>query len=135
MSESAEILFTNEAFYHIFRNRDLGAMDELWARRTPVVCVHPGWKALTTREAVMESWRGVLSNPDAPPIACRAPRACVKGALGFVVCYEIVGQGVLVATNVFAREDGTWRMVHHQAGPCGVLPEELDAEPPPEPMQ
>ncbi len=49
MSESAEILFANETFYHVFRTRDLGAMDELWARRAPVVCVHPGWQALTTR--------------------------------------------------------------------------------------
>ncbi len=43
MSENAEILFTNETFYHVFRSRDLCAMDAIWARRAPVVCVHPGW--------------------------------------------------------------------------------------------
>ena len=135
MSENAEILFTNETFYHVFRTRDLGAMDDLWARRAPVVCAHPGWQALTTREAVMESWRGILSNPDAPPIACRAPRAYVEGGLGFVVCYEVVGESVLVATNIFAREDGAWKMVHHQAGPCRAAPGEIEAEAPHGPMQ
>ena len=42
MSENAEILFTNETFYHVFRTRDLGAMDAPWARRAPVACVPPG---------------------------------------------------------------------------------------------
>ena len=135
MSESAELLFANETFYHAFHGRDMEAMDALWARHGPVVCVHPGWQALMTRAAVMESWRGILSGPDAPSIACRKPRAQVKGELGFVVCYELVGQGVLVATNVFAREDGAWKMVHHHAGPCGSPPADLAKEPPAAPMQ
>lgn len=135
MSETAELLFANEAFYHVFRSRDPAAMDELWARRTPVACVHPGWQALMGREAVMESWRGILSNPEAPSLDCRAPRARVIGELGFVVCYEVLGPNVLVATNLFLREDGAWRMVHHHAGPCGVPPAELAEAPPAEPMQ
>jgi len=32
------------------------------------------------------------------------------------VCYEVLEGGFLAATNVFVREDGAWRMVHHQAG-------------------
>ena len=135
MSESAAVLFANEAFYHAFHSRDLEAMDDLWARQASVVCIHPGWQALTLREAVMKSWRGILANPDAPPIQCRAPRAHIQGGLGVVVCYEVLGNSVLVATNMFAREDGAWKMVHHQAGPCGTPPQELEEEPPPEPMQ
>ncbi len=30
---------------------------------------------------------------------------------------EAVGGGYLVATNIFIREAGAWKMVHHQAGP------------------
>ncbi len=135
MIRSAEILFANDAFYQVFRSRDIGAMERLWARRLPVVCVHPGWRALMDREAVMESWRGILSNPEAPAIACRAARAQVIGELGLVVCYEIIGADVLVATNAFAREGGACRMVLHQAGPCGVPPRDIEEEPPPEPLQ
>ncbi len=135
MTETAELLFANEAFYHVFRGRDLAAMDDLWARGAPVVCVHPGWQALMTREAVMESWDGILSNPEAPKVDCRGARAHLLGKLGVVLCYEIIGGSVLTATNLFLREDGAWRMVHHHAGPCGTPPPELAEQSPEEPMQ
>ena len=56
MSEHAAVNFANEAFYVAFSTRDLEAMDALWARQAPVTCIHPGWNALTGRDAVMESW-------------------------------------------------------------------------------
>jgi SnoaL-like domain len=34
-----------------------------------------------------------------------------------ITCEEELGSGTLVATNIFAKEDGVWRIVHHQAGP------------------
>ncbi len=135
MSDTAELLFANEAFYHVFRSRDLAAMEALWARRAPIACVHPGWHALNTREAVMESWEGILSNSEAPVIDCRGAHAHLVGELGIVICYEIIGRSVLIATNIFLREDGAWRMVHHHAGPCGTPPPELAEDPPEEPMQ
>ncbi len=135
MSESAELLFANDAFYQFFRVRDVKGMDGLWARAAPVACIHPGWQALTTRRAVMRSWRRILDNPDAPEVVCRAPRATFRGGLGFVICYEVIGKAVLVATNVFVREDGAWKMIHHQAGPCGTPPAELDEEPEPRALQ
>jgi hypothetical protein len=135
MSDTAELSFANETFYHVFRGRDLAAMDDLWARRAPVACVHPGWHALGTREAIMESWNNILSNPEAPAVDCRAARARLVGGLGIVICYEVLGPSVLVATNVFLREDGAWRMVHHHAGPCSARPPELAEEPAEEPIQ
>ena len=83
----------------------------------------------------MESWDGILSNPKAPNVDCRGARAHLLGALGVVLCYEIIGGSVLTATNLFLREDGAWRMVHHHAGPCGTPPAELAEEPPEEPIQ
>ena len=35
----------------------------------------------------------------------------------------------LVATNVFAREDGVWRLIHHHAGPLFVHAAEPHARP------
>lgn len=128
MTETAELLFINDAFYHVFRTRDATAMDGLWALGEPVACIHPGWHALTTREDVMDSWRGILSNPDSPHIACRGARAHMIGEVGFVICYEVIDGSVLVATNVFARENGVWKLVHHQAGPCNTPPAELEEE-------
>ena len=98
-------------------------MDALWAQETLVACVHPGWEALVGRDAVMESWAAILGGPGAPQIRCEAPRAFVLGPSAFVICREVLEQqGRLVATNVFAREQDGWRMVHHQAGPAGRAP-------------
>jgi hypothetical protein len=33
-----------------------------------------------------------------------------------VVCEEELDGGTLIASNLFVREDGSWRLVHHQAG-------------------
>jgi hypothetical protein len=41
------------------------------------------------------------------------------GHAAFVTCFEASGDepAHLTATNIFIVEGGSWRMVHHQAGP------------------
>ncbi len=124
MSEHAAVNFANEAFYLAFSTRDLEAMDALWARQAPVTCIHPGWSALTGRDAVMESWQAILTNPSSPVVDCRNPVAHLFGDVGYVICYEAHDQGVLIATNIFVREEGAWKMIHHQAGATSSVPEE-----------
>lgn len=135
MSETAKLLFANDAFYIAFSSRDADAMDGIWARQTPVSCIHPGWQALTSRDDVMESWHAILGNPSAPSIACRGAQAVVRGEVGLVICYEMIGGAVLAASNVFIREGGTWLLMHHHAGPCEALPAELADEQPAESVQ
>lgn len=129
MSDTAAVMFANEAFYAAFARRDLVAMDDLWAKRTRCSCIHPGWQAVHGRAEVMQTWTAILGNPNAPGITCTAARACVAGDVAWVLCYEIVQQSVLVATNIFVREDGAWRVVHHQAGQSS-LPEPEDPDEP-----
>ena len=119
MSDSADVVAANAAFYDAFRTGDVAAMDALWARRAPVVCIHPGWPALFGRERVISSWKAIFDS-GAPAIRCAAAEAHVIGEVAFVICTETLPDGQLVATNVFAREDGAWRMVHHQAGPVAA---------------
>ncbi len=115
--DDAAIRAANEEFYRAFSLRDVDAMDELWARAHPVACIHPGWAALSGRALVMTSWRRVLGNPDSPRISCHRPKVHRLGDAAFVTCFETVQGAFLIATNVFVREDGAWRLVHHQAGP------------------
>ena len=82
----------------------------------PVACLHPGWTALKDRDAIIESWAGILSNPDAPRIACYDEQAFVYGDVALVLCEEELEGGTLAASNFFVREDGVWRIAHHQAG-------------------
>jgi len=116
MTDSDAVLAANLEFYRAFTARDLVAMEALWAHQAPVACIHPGWPALSDRDAVMESWQGILANPEAPKIACYDERVMLYGDAALVICEEELDGGTLIASNLFVREDGAWRIVHHQAG-------------------
>ncbi|MFC6857039.1 nuclear transport factor 2 family protein [Marivibrio halodurans] len=115
-----EILFANDAFYQAFADGDERAMEALWAEEAPVACLHPGWEPLMERAHVMASWRAILQNP--PAVRCLDPRVFDQDGCAFVLCWEAVGAQYLVATNIFVREGGRWRMVHHQSGPTNGKP-------------
>ena len=136
MSDEAAVLAVNEAFYRAFATHDVAAMDALWSKETPVACIHPGWNALHGREAVLESWTAILTAPGSPQIRFEEPRAFVLGPSAYVICREVLAQQVLlIATNVFAREQDGWRMVHHHAGPAGqAQPPAPDSDAPPGPL-
>lgn len=126
------LLFANEAFYAAFAMRDYAAMKALWSAKDPVFCLHPGWPLLAGQEAVLRSWKDILSAPQASPIQMTAPVAQVIEGSGLVICYERIPNAVLAASNLFRLEEGEWRLFHHQAGPCQMPPEEvLDEEEPP----
>ena len=128
MSEDEEIraaLAANAEFYDALASGNYGAMDELWAATTPVLCTHPGTPALHGREAVMESWRDVLSSP--PPVTCSSSRVAVVRGLAFVTCLEHIGDGTLAASNVFVWENRSWKLVHHQSGALSTLDPETPA--------
>lgn len=118
-----EVLFTNEAFYLAFSEGDLAAMDHLWADRDEVVCIHPGWPALTDRETVMASWARILGSPAQPRVDVHVQRTISAGSAVVVVCYEQMDDTVLAATNVFEPGDGGPRMVAHHAGLCRQPPD------------
>jgi ketosteroid isomerase-like protein len=112
------VISANEAFYLAFRNRDMAAMDAVWSRNDAVAVIHPGWPGIVGRKQVMASWRMILEGGSPPKIRSVEPKVQVYGDTAFVVCYEQVDGGLLVATNIFVLEDDAWRMVHHQAGPA-----------------
>jgi ketosteroid isomerase-like protein len=130
MTDEDAVLEANARFYDAFLKRDADAMDALWARTLPVACIHPGWSALRGRARVLASWRGILGNPEAPKLRCVGPSVHLLGESAFVICYEEIDGGRLLATNVFAREDGEWKMVHHQAGPTSRGEAESEPGPP-----
>lgn len=115
-AETAAVLFANDAFYLTFQTSDFAAMDAIWSSRDGISCIHPGWPPLLGRAPVMQSWRSILANPNQQAVQAHAASAEIYGDGAIVICYEVVGQFTLVATNVFAREDGQWKLVHHQSG-------------------
>ncbi|MSP51379.1 MAG: DUF4440 domain-containing protein [Alphaproteobacteria bacterium] len=125
-SDQNGVLSTNEAFYRAFATRNYEVMNTVWATDAPVACIHPGWRSLGGREPVMASWKAILGSESAPDISCHGAVAEIHGDFAYVICYERVEGSFLVATNLFVRERGGWKMVHHQAGPTNV-PDEVAA--------
>lgn len=118
------VVAANREFYRAFADQDIDAMIALWSKTVPVACIHPGWDALLDYESVVASWREIMGNPSSPNIECRNETPFVFGHMAFVVCHEVLDQGLLAATNVFHREDDGWKIIHHQASPLAVEPAE-----------
>lgn len=114
MSDDAALQAANAAYYRAFASDDFSTMSRLWADDA-ISCVHPGWAPLLGREAVLESYRAIMKNPDRHRVEHGSGRAIVAGGEGRVLCIEFVDGIALAATNCFRRIDGAWRMVHHQA--------------------
>ena len=119
-SDEGEVLSANQAFYDAFTRADFATIEDLWAERSPVACIHPGWDAVHGRDEVLQSFRAILEGGGAPQVTCVEPSATLLGEAAFVVCHEAIDDAHLVATNVFVREDGRWKLVHHQAGPMSA---------------
>ena len=123
--EAARVVEANQAFYNAFNARDTVAMAALWSEGVPVACVHPGWAAVAGRANVLTTWDAIMANPDQPRILVGAAEAFVTGESAWVLCRELVGGAPLAATNLFTRQDGRWRLVHHHSSPVSFVAEDL----------
>ena len=125
----------NRAFYRAFMRRDAAAMEELWARATPVACLHPGQAPLFDRAIIMASWQAIMRNPATPSeIKVVQDSVVVRGRMGIVICREILPNAHLMATNMFVREGDAWKMAHHQSA-VAPPPKDRPAQPAPAPKR
>ncbi len=134
MSDDAtrqEILAANARFYAALAEADLAAMTELWHHSPNTECIHPGWDRLHGWTAIQESWMRIFQHQGRLPVQASELLVYWRGDMAWVTCYENVtlqeGGAVqisqMVATNVFERIEGRWRMVIHHASPAppGVI--------------
>ncbi len=115
MDDLAAILEANRSFYRAFAS---GAFADLAALLAPedAVTAHPWRPAVHGRAQVLEGWRAILE-AGPPPIRCLAPQVSRFGDAAVVTCIEDTGGEPCIATNVFVRVDGAWRLAHHHGAP------------------
>ncbi len=124
--EHGAILAANQAFYRAFASGDLAALEALVAEGE-VATAHPFRPALHGRREILEGWAEIVA-AGPPAIRCLHPQVAWLGEAGevaLVTCLEDTGADPCVATNVFVRQRGAWRLAHHHGAPLApvFLPE------------
>lgn len=117
---------TNAAFYRAFATADFSAMSQIWAAGLAVSCCHPGAAPLMGRSDILNSWRQIFLHGHPADIRFVQQQMTQIGEVGIVCGVEVIGSGRFACTNLFAKEDGGWRMIHHQGGP--VIPATMRAD-------
>jgi uncharacterized protein (TIGR02246 family) len=122
--DEAAVSAANLAFYRALEARDLSAMDSVWLQEDSVTCVHPGWHRLDGWSEIRRSWENIFANARPWSIACEQVRVQIADNVAWVTCIEVLvpfgsdseeGAARMQATNIFARHNGQWRLVHHHA--------------------
>jgi ketosteroid isomerase-like protein len=117
----------NAEFYRAFEQADVDAMARVWDDEQPaqLTCIHPGWPPLRGRQQVLRSWSALMAGTDYLQFFLTDLTVAVEGDIAVVTCTENAltavtdteGAEVSVATNVFRRRAGGWRLQVHHAGP------------------
>ncbi len=113
-ADAIAALRVNAAYYAALTDGDLAAMDAIWARDEPVLCIHPGGTPLQGRVAVMASFRSVFEG-GGPPIEYSQDAVSLVRGIAFVNCLEHLADNTLAVSNVLVWEGGQWRMLQHVA--------------------
>jgi ketosteroid isomerase-like protein len=123
-----------QAFYEALDAGDIEALLELWLDDADVVCVHPGGPRLVGFAAVAQAWRSILAN-GAVQIRVGARKALEAPT---VVVHHVVEEILIVrgreqrlvqvlATNVYVKTPGGWKMVlHHASGAPEGQPSQVE---------
>ncbi|HET6635317.1 MAG TPA: nuclear transport factor 2 family protein [Streptomyces sp.] len=124
----------NTALYDAVEHGDVDALSSLWLE-AEISVVHPGWPVLTGRGEVLRSYALIMASTEYIQFFLTDVQIAVLGDTAGVTCTEnilsggpseddgsagpLVG-GLVVATNVFRRTEGGWRLWSHHGSPVLV---------------
>jgi ketosteroid isomerase-like protein len=111
------------AFYQAFESGDIETMMSVWAEDDDVVCIHPAGPVLRGLIEIRHSWQSIFMETPRIEIVIEEQHCSIHDDLAVFVVHELIHvnnqppRTVVVATNVFRREDSGWRMILHHASP------------------
>ncbi len=113
-----------DAFYDAFEAHDLAAMMAVWEATDDIACVLPMSPVLQGRGAVQESWQSIFQHPQSPEVVVHHRQWFESDSMAVHVVEENVTfpggppvQPAMIASNVYRRTAGGWRLVLHQVSP------------------
>ena len=120
----------NAELYAAFEAGDIDRMSALWADSDDIVCIHPGGPIVRGRGLVLRSWSVIMANTTYIQFFLTDLEIGIVGDVAVVTCAENIltatddaevesfaHPGRVVATNVFRRTSGRWRLLVHHGSP------------------
>lgn len=112
------------AFYRAFERGDYDAMVQIWDDAEDVICAHPLGPTLAGPNAVLRSWKMILSGSGGMRFTPKRVGSFKSDDLVVTHVHEHIShgedgnqRGVVIATNAYRLRGGQWRMIMHQGGP------------------
>lgn len=124
--ETPVIEALNRRYYDAFQSLNIEEMSHIWWHDDAAACIHPGWDVRHGWPAVRQTFEDIFSNTKSIRFALGDVRIRIVGGMGYVVCIEnLVSEesdtgdylGAVLATNIYERRHGEWRLIHHHASP------------------
>lgn len=129
-AEFKDVARIQREFYRAFERLDLGAMRAVWLDDDRIKCIHPGGEMLAGRTRVHASWEAIFTSTTWIRFEIVDLSIEVFGELAWATNLERIHSGPgegpqggetliaeAVATNLYVRRDGEWRMILHHASP------------------
>ena len=114
----------NREFYRAFERLDIEAMRAVWLDDDSIQCVHPASERLVGRERVLGSWAAIFTATDAIRFELEDLTIESVGDFAWASAIERIRPGSsgeplseAVATNLFVRRAGVWKLQLHHASP------------------
>ena len=121
------------AFYDAIEQTDMAALDHVWSADENIVCIHPGAPRIEGRAAVLDSFKQMFSQAPVLDFSILDTLYTGNESLAIHLVREEIsldGQlvSIMLATNIYQKEKGSWRMLLHHASPEPdlVFDDELD---------
>ena len=129
MTADDELLLQNARFYEAFEQKNLDELEDIWSHKDHCTCIHPGWNVLIGWKEIRQSWVRIFTNEMVTKFSLRNVRTKVLNDIAIVLLEEevtfvsgpLAQTRSIIATNIFEREAGEWRMIHHHGSPLASV--------------
>jgi ketosteroid isomerase-like protein len=119
----------SRAFYQSFEQGDVAAMMAVWAEDDEIFCIHPGGPRNVGPAAVRRAWEEIFSGTARVKFQLEQQMFFVGASMAVQSVFEYLQvndertlRGPAVATNIYTRTVGGWRVLAHHAAVTPTAP-------------